>query len=442
VSENIALGLHPLPFFSPLRTIEERVREFSERYSLMVDPKARVWQLSVGERQRVEIIKVLMRGARTLILDEPTSVLSPDEIAVLFHILGTMKSEGKAIVFITHKLGEVLETADRITILRRGRVTARMEAPRLQGTRATGAAAEGCGGDDGGEGVAGLDTKKDLDIENDLDSKNDLKLKKDLDLKKDLACKMVGREVILSIARETVDRGETILRADSLRVIGDRGRETVRGVSFSVRRGEVFGVVGVAGNGQRELAEAVAGLRPAAGGMVRLEGNVGYIPEDRLRMGSVPDLTVAENSILTRYRERPFSKGPFLDLASIREWAGALSSRFKVVVSDLNSPARQLSGGNLQRLILARELSGSASLLVAEQPTHGLDVGSTEDIWRELLAQRRNGAVLLVSGDLGEALELCDRIGVMYKGKMTVIDGPFSDEKVKEIGIRMAGVEE
>jgi simple sugar transport system ATP-binding protein len=176
--------------------------------------------------------------------------------------------------------------------------------------------------------------------------------------------------------------------------------------------------------------------------MVRSEGKVGYIPEDRLRMGSVPDLTVAENSILTRYRERPFSKGPFLDLASIREWAGALSSRFKVVVSDLNSPARQLSGGNLQRLILARELSGSASLLVAEQPTHGLDVGSTEDIWRELLAQRRNGAVLLVSGDLGEALELCDRIGVMYKGKMTVIDGPFSDEKVKEIGIRMAGVEE
>jgi ABC-type uncharacterized transport system ATPase subunit len=414
VSENIALGLHSLPFLSPMRAVEKKMREFSERYSLRVDPKARVWQLSVGERQRVEIIKVLMRGARTLILDEPTSVLSPDEISTLFHILTTMKAEGKAIVFITHKLGEVLETADRITILRRGRVTARMAASRIRGK------GTGDGGGRGAGGASGAFTEA----------------------KKELAYKMVGREVILSMEREKVYQGETVLSADALRVLGDRGREAVRNVSFSVRRGEVFGVVGVAGNGQRELAEAIAGLRPVTGGTVTLEGKAAYIPEDRLHMGAVPDLSIAENSILTQYRERAFSKGPFLDLASMREWARALSSRYKVMAADLNSPARQLSGGNLQRLILARELSGNARLLVAEQPTHGLDVGSTEDIWRELLEKRKNGAVLLVSGDLSEALELCDRIGVMYKGTMTVVEGPFTDEKVKEIGIRMAGVEE
>ena len=402
VAENIALGLKGLPLFLPARKIEGRIREFSARYALDVDPNARVWQLSVGERQRVEIIKVLLRGARVLILDEPTSVLTPDEIDRFFCILGRMKNEGKAIVFITHKLGEVMEVADRITILRKGRVTAHMEASEI---RRMGTAA-----------------------------------------RHELAFRMVGREVFLSIGRDRVERGEPILSVKDLRVFGDRGRETVNGVSFSVHRGEVFGVVGVAGNGQRELVEAVTGLRPACGGCVSLHESAGtgtecaYIPEDRLHMGAVPDLTVTDNSILTTYRASPFSKGPFLNIPAIREWGASLASRFNIAASDLNAPARQLSGGNLQRLILARELSRNASLLVAEQPTHGLDVGSTEEIWKYLLDQRRSGAVLLVSGDLSEACELSDRIGVMFKGAMTIVEGPFTEEKGREIGLMMTGL--
>jgi simple sugar transport system ATP-binding protein len=395
VAENVALGLKDLPFALPLRQIERRIGEFADRYDLYVDPDARIWQLSAGERQKVEIIKVLIRGATVLILDEPTSVLTPEEIGKLFQILNRMKEERKAVVFITHKLGEVLDAADHITILRRGAVTASLPSTQIRGS--------------------------------------------EMKAKAELAMKMVGREVILDVQREPVGEGDVVLQVQNLHVIDDRGTEAVAGVSFSVRRGEVFGVVGVAGNGQGPLVEAITGLRPVHEGDLVTRGEVGYIPEDRLQMGSVPELSIAENSVLTDYHQSCFS-GPFLlNLPSIRKWAEVLVAKFKVLTPSVDTPVKQLSGGNLQKLILARELSKNSQLIIAEQPTHGLDVGSIEYVWDFLLRQRKNSAILLVSGDLGEVLSLSDRIGVMYKGTMTVFERPF-DDKIEKIGFTMTGM--
>ena len=395
VAENIALGLKGLPFVLPMRHIEKRIEEFSEKYELYVDPRARIWQLSVGERQKVEIIKVLIRGVTVLILDEPTSVLTPEEIEKLFSILNRMKEEGKAVVFITHKLGEVLEVADHITILRRGRVTASMPSSQID--------------------------------------HNETKAKTEL------ALKMVGKKVVLDVEKKPAAVDTVVLEADGLCVIDDRGREAVRNVSFSIRRGEIFGVVGVAGNGQVPLVEAITGLRQASCGKLQVWGAVGHIPEDRLNMGSVPDLSIAENSILTSYKQNCFSGRFLLDLPAIRDWAEVLVSKFKVRTPSIDLLAKQLSGGNLQRLILARELSRNSQLIIAEQPTHGLDVGSIEYVWQFLLEQRKNSGILIVSGDLGEALALCDRLGVMYKGEMTIFESPFHD-KIEKIGLEMAGM--
>ena len=395
VAENIALGLKGLPFVFPLRIIEGRLREFSIKYDLSIEPGARIWQLSVGERQKVEIIKVLIRGARVLILDEPTSVLTPEEIDRLFRILKKMKAEGKAIIFITHKLGEVLEISDYITILRKGRVAASLPS----------------------SAIAHKEEKA----------------------KAELALKMVGREVMLDVKKKHVNLGDAVLEVKDLLILNDRGSEAVKGISFSVRRGEIFGIVGVAGNGQGPLVEAITGHRPVSGGGCTVTGEIGYIPEDRLNMGSVPDLTIAENSILTQYRNSCFSGHLFLNLPSIQEWAKKLIAMFNIMASGVNTPAKQLSGGNLQRLILARELSRNSSLLIAEQPTHGLDVGSIEYVWKSILEQRKNAGILLVSGDLSEALALCDRIGVMYHGKVTIFTGPFFD-KIEKIGLKMIGM--
>ena len=395
VAENIALGLKGVPFVLPMRHIEKRIEEFSEKYELYVDPRARVWQLSVGERQKVEIIKVLIRGVTVLILDEPTSVLTPEEIEKLFGILKRMKEEGKAIVFITHKLGEVLEVADYITILRRGRVTASMPTSQID--------------------------------------HNEMKAKTEL------ALKMVGKKVILNVDKKPAAVDNVVLEVDGLCVLDDRGREAVRNISFSVRRGEIFGVVGVAGNGQAPLVEAITGLRPIDCGSLHVRGRVGHIPEDRLNMGSVPELSIAENSILTSYKQSCFSGRFLLDLPAIREWAEVLVAKFNVRTPSVDLLAKQLSGGNLQRLILARELSRNSQLIVAEQPTHGLDVGSIEYVWQFLLGQRKNSGILIVSGDLSEVLSLCDRLGVMYKGEMTIFESPFHD-KIEKIGLEMAGV--
>ncbi|UCB45528.1 MAG: ABC transporter ATP-binding protein [Spirochaetota bacterium] len=393
VAENIVLGLGT-SFLSPLKGIEKSIKEFNEQYNLSIHPKTRICDLSVGEQQRVEIVKALIRGASILILDEPTSVLTPQEAKELFGILEKMKKEGKAIIFITHKLEEVLEIADHITILRKGKVTASMPSDQIA--------------------------------------------KKGSEAKSELAMKMVGREVILKVEKESFSLGNTVLEVDNLKVLDDRGIEAVKGVSFSVNRGEVFGIVGVAGNGQGPLVEAITGLRPPSSGSFTVKGDVGYIPEDRLSMGSVGDLTLAENSILTDYKNSCFSRHLLLNLSYIREYAEILMIKFSVVAPNVNTRAKQLSGGNLQRLILARELSKNTQLLVAEQPTHGLDVGSIEFVWKFLLEQRKNAGILLISGDLSEVLSLSDRIGVMFQGKVTIFESPFSD-KIEEIGLKMTG---
>lgn len=392
VAENIVLGLST-SFFSPLKKILKSIRDFSTQYNLVINPSARLCDLSSGEQQRVEIVKALIRGASILILDEPTSVLTPQEAGELFIILNKMKAEGKAVIFITHKLEEVLRVSDHITVLRRGKI------------------------------VDSFPTEK-------------IKSKEEEEAKKGLACMMVGKEVILKVKKKTVNRGKSVLKVEGLRVYNERGIEAVRGVTFSVRKGEIFGVLGVAGNGQRELVEAIVGLRDHQGRIYKEGGNMGYVPEDRLHMGTVPGLSLADNIILTCYKD--FSGILFLKMPLIRKHAKKLLFDFNVAAKDLKVPAGQLSGGNIQRMILARELSRNPALLIAEQPTHGLDVGSTEDVWKALLAQRKTAGVLLVSGDLEEVLSLSDRVGVMFQGRIVdILDSTNAKNRIDEVGLMM-----
>jgi len=393
VAENIVLGIGRW-FFSPVKKIEKAIRDFSAQYNLPIHPSSRICDLSVGEQQRVEIIKALIRGARICILDEPTSVLTPQETKELFPILRKMKSEGKAVIFITHKLEEVLEVADHITVLRKGRVVDSMPSSSLEADRE--------------------------------------------EAKKQLACMMVGKEVILKVRREQVRIGNEVIKVEQLRVMNDREIETVRGVSFAVRKGEIFGVIGVAGNGQRELVEALVGFRSFSGRIEKTSEKFGYIPENRLHMGTVPHMSIAENIILTCYRD--FSGPLFLDVPLIEEHAHRLISSFRIVAPDTRVLAGQLSGGNIQRLILARELSQNPLFLIAEQPTHGLDVSSTEDVWKALLDLRRTAGILLITGDLEEVLSLSDRIAVMFQGVVVdVLDASSAQQRVEEIGLMMTG---
>ncbi|KUK26822.1 MAG: ABC transporter ATP-binding protein [Acetothermia bacterium 64_32] len=403
VAENVALGLSGTPFFRPARAVERGLVELSQRYGLPVDPKARVWQLSAGEQQRVEILKALYRGAEILILDEPTSVLTPQETAELFKVLSRMKEEGHAVIFITHKLSEVMEVADRVTVMRRGKV---------------------------------VDT---LPV-----SQTD---------KVSLARMMVGREVVFRLSKGECSPGEEALVLEDVHVMGDRGLPALKGVSLRVCRGEILGVAGVAGNGQRELVEVVCGLRRVQSGRVIVLGKdltnrsarrvadvgVAHIPEERLRMGIVPGMTVEDNLILKRHHRPPFSRGPFLKLREIRRFASRSIEEYEIMTPSLRTPAKLLSGGNIQKLILARELSGRPGLVVAAHPTYGLDVGATELIRQLLIRQRDSGAgVLLVSEDLDEIMSLSDRIAVMFGGEIMGIL-PAAEASLEEIGLMMAG---
>jgi general nucleoside transport system ATP-binding protein len=403
VAENIVLAAEPKkgPFLDE-RAAERRVRELSERFGLAVRPDARIESISVGMQQRVEILKALYRGAEILILDEPTAVLTPQEAGELFEIIASLKAEGKSIIFISHKLNEVLEIADRITVLRRGKTIDTV--PREGATE---------------EGLARL---------------------------------MVGRDVILTVEKKPADPGEPLLDVEDLRVDDERGLEAVRGISFEVRAGEIVGIAGVDGNGQSELIDAITGLRrPKSGRIVvggqdmtrassrdSLDAGVGHIPEDRQRRGLVLDFTLAENIALHDYREPPDSRYGWLFPRRLIARSRELLKEFDVRGGGPETPAASLSGGNQQKVIVAREVSRDPSVLVAAQPTRGLDVGAIEFVHRRLVEERDEGrAILLVSLELDEILSLSDRIFVIYEGQIVAEYAPGVSEE--EIGFAMVG---
>jgi simple sugar transport system ATP-binding protein len=405
VAENVALGL-PSSRGLVLDTdrVAQRLRDLSASYGLQVDPLALVWQLSVGEQQRVEILKALYRGAQVLILDEPTAVLTPQEVQELFVTLRRMAAEGHLLIFISHKLHEVLTISDRVTVLRGGRVV---------------------------RSLATAETNR-----------------------QELARLMVGREVLLRVDRPAVETGPARLRLEEVWAEGDRGLPAVRGISLEVRAGEILGVAGVSGNGQRELAEVIAGLRPASSGRVwlddseitawepgrRLAHGLAYIPEERIRDGVIRELSVEENLIIEDHGRAPFARGIFLDFPQIARHVDRLIDEFEIKTPSRTTPLRNLSGGNIQKLILARELAKQPSVLVAAQPTRGVDIGSTEYIHRRLVEQRPAGtATLLISEDLDEVLNLSDRLAVLYEGRlMGILDR--KDATVERLGLMMAGV--
>jgi len=405
VAENVALGLpSSRGFLTDLDRVSKRILDLADIYGLKIDPSAYVWQLSVGQQQRVEIIKALYRGAALLILDEPTAVLTPQEVDELFVIMRQMTRDGHALIFISHKLHEVVEICQRVTVLRDGRKI---------GTRPT------------------CETSK-----------------------QDLANWMVGREVGLAPDRGKVELGEARLCLEDVSCGSDRGTPGLRGVNLEVHAGEILGVAGVSGNGQRELAEAIAGLRKVTAGRVILEGEtvtnllpgaltdrmLSYIPEERMRDGMIKDFSVAENMILREHARRPYSRGGFLNLRGIAAHADELIKRFHVKTPSRETLAKNLSGGNIQKVVLAREISRTPRVIIAAQPTRGLDIGATEYVRAQLLEQRRMGtAVLLISEDLDEILALSDRIAVVYEGRIMDIV-PRQAATPEKLGLLMAGV--
>lgn len=403
--ENIILGHPKTGVILNLREAEREVSALCERYGFRVPLHAKVWQLSEGEKQIVEILKELYHGARILILDEPTSVLSPPEIVKLLESLTRMAKEDLAVIpFITHKLPVVLEHCDRVTILRRGRVVAEMET--RHATEQT------------------------------------------------LAAAMVGREVVLQLERVQVPLGDPIVRVQDLWVRDDRGLFAVQGLSFEIRAGEILGIAGVAGNGQEPLAEALAGLRPVERGTITLDSidithapvlerwrrGLGYIPTERREVGSIPTFSLVDNVLLNYHFEREFSRWGILASGQARELTERILREYSVVAAGPNAPARSLSGGNLQKVILGRVLSRKPRFLIACLPTHGLDVGAAEFVQRKLLEAKQSGtAVLLISEDLDEILALSDRIAAIYEGQFTGIV-PASEASKELVGELMAGL--
>jgi ABC-type uncharacterized transport system ATPase subunit len=404
VTENIVLAQEPTTAGIVLDTgeAERRVREISDRYGLAVDPHARVEDISVGQQQRVEILKALYREADILVLDEPTAVLTPQEARELFDVIRSLTERGKSIVFISHKLNEVLEIADRITVLRRGQL--------IETLPAAGATEES------------------------------------------LARLMVGRDVLLRVAKTPAHPAEPLLEVEGLRVLDDRGIEKVRGVSLEVRAGEIVGIAGVDGNGQTEMIDAMTGLQPVESGVVRVAGNdvtresahghldagLGHIPEDRQRRGLVLEYSIAENIVLHDFRSRPASRYGWLFPRRLVARARALVREFDIRGGGATTRSGALSGGNQQKVVLAREIDRDPKVLIAAQPTRGLDVGAIEFVHRRLMEERDEGrAILLVSLELDEVLSLSDRILVMYEGEIVGEFPPTASEE--ELGIAMTG---
>jgi len=403
VAESLALGHPDASFRLSPRRLELEAASLCDRFGIQLDPQARIWELSVGEQQRVEILKLLHRDVRILILDEPTAVLTTQEAEALFRAVRAIRLEGKSVVFVSHKLREILAVADRVTVLRAGKRV-------------------------GQTSTANADPAH-------------------------LARLMVAREFAMPELQEHSTSGEVALVADGLVVAGERGNRAVRDFSLQVRSGEIVGIAGIAGNGQRELSEALAGLRRVESGRIVLNGRdvtlanpmerirhgLGYVPEDRLEMGVAAGLPLEDNLVLKSYRTRRFSRGPILSSKAVRAWSTDLSERFDIRGVRDGMPVSLLSGGNLQRTILARELSQRPQVLIAASPTRGLDLAAVEGVRRHLLEQRAQGtAILLISEDLEELQALSDRILVLYEGSIVgeVSPGGLDDEQV---GLMMAG---
>lgn len=404
VAENIVLGNEPSKFgFLKYRQANQRVRELSERYGLKVDPQMRIQDITVGMQQRVEILKTLYRGADILIFDEPTAVLTVQEIEELIEILRNLSAEGKSIILITHKLKEVMALADTVTVIRRGKV------------------------------IRTLPTSETNE--------------------RHLAELMVGRDVTFEVEKSKQEPGDIVLSVDSLRMKGDQGKQVLNGISFEVRAGEILGIAGVDGNGQSELIYAITGMRGVNDGSVTLNGKditnrtprevslagVSHIPEDRHKHGLVLDFTLSENMILGSYFDPQFGKNGFIDFKAMDMLADKLVNEFDVRGSGIHAKARSLSGGNQQKAIIARELWKNPDLLIAVQPTRGLDIGAIEYVHKRLVEARNQGkAILLVSFELDELYSLSDRIAVMYEGRlMGEVDADHRDDQ--QLGLMMAG---
>jgi len=406
VAENIILGITDLPFAPRMDEVARRIREISQRYNLEVDPNAYIWQLSVGEQQRVEILKLIYRGAEILILDEPTAVLTPQEARELGHIIKIMTDEGKSAIFITHKMEEVMAFSQWVRVMQHGRVVA---------------------------------VKKTAETN-----------------PQELARLMVGREVLFRLEKSDCTPGDVILELRDVCAANDKALPALRDVSFSICGGEILGIAGVAGNGQRELAEVVTGLRKVTQGKVFINGmdrtnkppleiiqsGVSHIPADRIGMGVVGNMAVADNIAMKGYRQPPLTEHGILHPRRILELARRMIEAFRITTPSPLTHIKFLSGGNIQKAILAREIDTCAGLLVAAYPSRGLDVGATEAVRRRLLEQRDAGrAVLLISEDLEELLTIADRITVLYEGRvMGIIPSDTAD--IETLGLMMAGAEE
>jgi simple sugar transport system ATP-binding protein len=408
VAENITLGMPSPrePIIEDKKAVYQRLTELSDRYGLQIKPDAEIWTLSVGEQQRVEILKALYRGADVLILDEPTAVLTPQEVDHLLDILRKLSQEKKSVVFISHKLNEVLAISDRITVLRDGKFINTVKASETNST--------------------------------------------------DLACMMVGREVLMQVDKKPAEPAEVRLSVQGLCACNDEGLKALRDVSLEVRSGEILGIAGVAGNGQTELEEVIAGLRKCTGGKVTICGQevenafpaeigalgLAHIPSDRYKMAMLTDFTVAENMVLQRIGEEPFARHGWIDWNRVETEAEHLTEEFDVRTPSIKTRAGKLSGGNAQKMVLARELSRNPRVLIAAQPTRGLDVNAEGYVHRRLIEARDSGvAILLISSELYEIFSLSDRIAVMYGGKVMGIVNT-EDTNQNEIGLMMTGVKE
>ncbi|MBF0501121.1 MAG: ABC transporter ATP-binding protein [Candidatus Riflebacteria bacterium] len=429
VAENIALSLDDAPFFDPVSVINDRLDVCSRAYGIHVDPKAFVWQLSAGERQRIEIVKALLGNARLLLLDEPTSVMTPDEINEFIGVLRAMTAAGIGIVFITHKLEEILSVASRITVLRKGRLAGTVR-PASKDTNRSGDTAVHDG--------------KNMETSSGHDEVD----------KAALARLMVGRELEQIIPGKSPPEDDILFEVENLTVMDDRGRTAVKNVGFTIRRGEILGVAGVSGNGQRELIESLAGMRSPESGTARLadrvlpldagaraifESGVAHIPEERMRFGTVANMSIQENIILKAGHRAPFSRRGIISFSAAANRTTEIVNEYRVAATSIVAPMKNLSGGNIQKVIVGRELADHPALVLAAHPTYGVDIGAAEGIRSHLRECRdAGGAVFLVSEELEELFELADRIAVMESGRIVGIVDPRTSS-FGEVGMMMAG---